>query len=238
MTTTATTTEKLTKTPATTLATRTKKLTTITRLPTTFATTNNTGNNNLIYASHWKHSWDFTKPSSSCFRRASVTQRNLMTSPKYSSPGVFSSKPTYTSPSNGNASPSKSLSEKHSSQRSPQLSVTGFRSDVYNVNSSSSSTTTKPMLPVTKMKSSVVPVTTAPSNSSSHLMKQARTKQHHNFRWKTKTSNVARVNNYPDPMYSADSAFLQRITEMASLEVETIKFEKSKKLRRKWKNEN
>lgn len=46
------------------------------------------------------------------------------------------------------------------------------------------------------------------------------------------------VNNYPDPMYSADSAFLQRITEMASLEVETIKFEKSKKLRRKWKNEN
>jgi len=52
MTTTATTTEKLTKTPATTLATRTKKLTTITRLPTTFATTNNTGNNNLIYASH------------------------------------------------------------------------------------------------------------------------------------------------------------------------------------------
>ena len=34
-------------------------------------------------------------------------------------------------------------------------------------------------------------------------------------------------------MYSADSAFLQRITEMASLEVETIKFEKSKKLRRK-----
>ena len=97
----------------------------------------------------------------------------------------FSSKPTYTTPSNTNPSPSKSLSEKHSSQlrtpRSPQLSVTGFRSDMYNVNSSSS-TISKPALPVTRMKSSVAPVTTAHSNSSSHLMKQARTKQHHNFR--------------------------------------------------------
>ena len=85
--------------------------------------------------------------------------------------------------SNTNASPSKSLSEKHSSQlrtRSPQLSVTGFRSDMYNVSSSS---VIKPTLPVTKsLKTSVATVTTPSSNSSSHLMKQSRTKQHHNFR--------------------------------------------------------
>ena len=42
------------------------------------------------------------------------------------------------------------------------------------------------------------------------------------------------MNNYPDPMYNADTAFLQRVTEMASLEVETIKTEKWKKMRRKW----
>ena len=34
-------------------------------------------------------------------------------------------------------------------------------------------------------------------------------------------------------MYNASSDFLQRITEMAGLEVETVKQEKSRKFRRK-----
>ena len=41
------------------------------------------------------------------------------------------------------------------------------------------------------------------------------------------------VNDYRDPMYNADQAFLQRISEMAGLEVETVRFEKWKKTKRK-----
>ncbi|XP_066924041.1 uncharacterized protein [Clytia hemisphaerica] len=101
-----------------------------------------------------------------------------------------------------------------------QLLVTGYRSDVF---------TSRPFLPATKS----LKTTTATASSSYHGNKQTTPKTHHSFRWKTKPSNTARVNNYPDPMYSADSAFLQRVTEMASLEVETVKTEKWKKMRRK-----
>lgn len=45
--------------------------------------------------------------------------------------------------------------------------------------------------------------------------------------------NCFLVNNYPDPLYKTEGEYLQRITEMAGLEVETIKLEKSKKTRRK-----
>jgi len=38
---------------------------------------------------------------------------------------------------------------------------------------------------------------------------------------------------YPDPMIGANPSFQARITEMAQLEVETIKFEKTKKTRKK-----
>ena len=38
---------------------------------------------------------------------------------------------------------------------------------------------------------------------------------------------------YPDPMIGASPSFQARITEMAQLEVETIKFEKTKKTRKK-----
>ena len=38
---------------------------------------------------------------------------------------------------------------------------------------------------------------------------------------------------YPDPMAGASPSFQARITEMAQLEVETIRFEKTKKTRKK-----
>ena len=38
---------------------------------------------------------------------------------------------------------------------------------------------------------------------------------------------------YPDPMIGASPAFQARITEMAQMEVETIKFEKTKKTKKK-----
>ena len=41
------------------------------------------------------------------------------------------------------------------------------------------------------------------------------------------------VDLYPDPLVGGDPAFTQRISEMAALEVETVKYEKAKKFRRK-----
>ncbi|XP_020630919.1 uncharacterized protein LOC110067912 isoform X2 [Orbicella faveolata] len=52
-------------------------------------------------------------------------------------------------------------------------------------------------------------------------------------RWKTKATLNLKGCKYPDPMIGASPSFQARITEMAQLEVETIKFEKTKKTRKK-----
>ncbi|XP_078360804.1 uncharacterized protein LOC144645190 isoform X2 [Oculina patagonica] len=52
-------------------------------------------------------------------------------------------------------------------------------------------------------------------------------------RWKTKATLNLKGCKYPDPMAGASPSFQARITEMAQLEVETIRFEKTKKTRKK-----
>ncbi|XP_068680846.1 uncharacterized protein [Montipora foliosa] len=52
-------------------------------------------------------------------------------------------------------------------------------------------------------------------------------------RWKTKTTLNLKDCKYTDPMVGASPAFQARITEMAQLEVETIRFEKTKRTRKK-----
>lgn len=52
-------------------------------------------------------------------------------------------------------------------------------------------------------------------------------------RWKTKATLNLKGCKYPDPMVGASPSFQGRITEMAQLEVETIRFEKTKKTRKK-----
>ncbi|XP_022799846.1 uncharacterized protein LOC111337751 isoform X5 [Stylophora pistillata] len=52
-------------------------------------------------------------------------------------------------------------------------------------------------------------------------------------RWKTKATLNLKGCKYPDPMVGAGPSFQGRITEMAQLEVETIRFEKTKKTRKK-----
>ncbi|XP_022799843.1 uncharacterized protein LOC111337751 isoform X2 [Stylophora pistillata] len=51
--------------------------------------------------------------------------------------------------------------------------------------------------------------------------------------WKTKATLNLKGCKYPDPMVGAGPSFQGRITEMAQLEVETIRFEKTKKTRKK-----
>lgn len=53
------------------------------------------------------------------------------------------------------------------------------------------------------------------------------------YRWKSKSNNFKAVDLYPDPLVDGDPAFTQRISEMAALEMETIKYEKARKFRRK-----
>lgn len=52
-------------------------------------------------------------------------------------------------------------------------------------------------------------------------------------RWKTKATLNLKDCKYIDPMVGASPAFQGRITEMAQLEVETIRFEKTKRTRKK-----
>lgn len=52
-------------------------------------------------------------------------------------------------------------------------------------------------------------------------------------RWKTKATLNLKGCKYQDPMVGASPSFQGRITEMAQLEVETIRFEKTKKSKKK-----
>ncbi|XP_068680845.1 uncharacterized protein [Montipora foliosa] len=71
------------------------------------------------------------------------------------------------------------------------------------------------------------------SRSSSEEDIQPTTKSKQGSLWKTKTTLNLKDCKYTDPMVGASPAFQARITEMAQLEVETIRFEKTKRTRKK-----
>ncbi|XP_057313260.1 uncharacterized protein LOC130654665 [Hydractinia symbiolongicarpus] len=120
---------------------------------------------------------------------------------------------------------SYSLPPTDSSMRTPQpLTVMGYRSDMFANQQKYLSKQTKD-----SSSSSLDKSNCSSSLSALKLSPTRRTA----IRWKAKPSTSARANQYPDPLYNADSSFMQRISEMASLEVETIRWEKSKKSRRK-----
>eukprot|EP00795_Rhopilema_esculentum_P007856 gene7856-13734_t len=55
-----------------------------------------------------------------------------------------------------------------------------------------------------------------------------------NPRWKSKQPDLPnRASDYPDPLFKASKSFLARISELSQLELETVKLEKTKKLRKK-----
>ncbi|KAK2553701.1 hypothetical protein P5673_024928 [Acropora cervicornis] len=71
------------------------------------------------------------------------------------------------------------------------------------------------------------------SRSSSEEDIQPITKSKQGALWKTKATLNLKDCKYIDPMVGASPAFQARITEMAQLEVETIRFEKTKRTRKK-----
>lgn len=56
---------------------------------------------------------------------------------------------------------------------------------------------------------------------------------HIDFRWKARSTGISSQESFSDPLLKADRSFLARISELAQLEMETVKFEKTKKLKRK-----
>ncbi|XP_073257831.1 uncharacterized protein [Porites lutea] len=95
-----------------------------------------------------------------------------------------------------------------------------------------------PKIPLTFNRSTSIP--TMPHSASDliaigtiPITSQRQTPVKPMSRWKTKATLNLKGCKYPDPMVGASPSFQARITEMAQLEIETIRFEKTKKTRKK-----
>lgn len=95
-----------------------------------------------------------------------------------------------------------------------------------------------PKIPLTFNRSTSIP--TMPCSTSDliaigtiPITSQRQTPVKPMSRWKTKATLNLKGCKYPDPMVGAGPSFQARITEMAQLEIETIRFEKTKKTRKK-----
>ncbi|XP_078360803.1 uncharacterized protein LOC144645190 isoform X1 [Oculina patagonica] len=85
-------------------------------------------------------------------------------------------------------------------------------------------------IPITSQRQTPVkPMSRSSSEEDIQLMPKTKT----GGLWKTKATLNLKGCKYPDPMAGASPSFQARITEMAQLEVETIRFEKTKKTRKK-----
>merc|ERR1712226_31436 len=108
-------------------------------------------------------------------------------------------------------------------QSPPPLTVMGYRSDLFTSQQKQLSAQTKNMRGNHGSKHNLSSVSSMKCTAKSQ-----------SGRWKTKLPSSGRtVDLYPDPLVNSDSSFMQRISEMAALEVETIKFEKARKFKRK-----
>jgi len=145
-------------------------------------------------------------------KSAGVLHSNI--SSKLQQSSVNSSKSVFVPTSRLNLPPAN----KSSLIRSPQpLTVMGYRSDILNTQQKQNSSTNKHK---TMEKSSSNSLKTSPTRTVS-------------LRWKIRPATNPRANQYSDPLFNADTVYMNRISEMASLEAETIKYEKGRKFKRK-----
>jgi len=110
--------------------------------------------------------------------------------------------------------------------QTPPLTVLGYRSDLFNSNNRYSNNPKREDLNVKHSKDHMSNLTASMNSLKLSPSKAAA------VRWKMKQS-AYKTTQYPDPLLNASPGFMKRITEMAALEVDTIRYEKSRKFKKR-----